>query len=170
MNLERPIQDLATTASRVVTLAFLSQRLPPTLLGEQIASSLCAETDSAVALIRLVRPPTGDTTTIRRSAIGLSGDFPLPAEIPRTEAGYYFLNIGANGELYQPEWIASSIEQLRPRFRYVLLEAVADEIFVPSLFEFLLQSDFGYLFVGVASEGIYHLDLLVRELRGREDT
>ncbi|HZF00918.1 MAG TPA: patatin-like phospholipase family protein [Methylomirabilota bacterium] len=170
MNLERPIRDLATTVSRVVTLAFLSQRFPSALLGEQIARSLCAETESAVALIRLTRPLTGDTTTIRRGAIGLSGNFPLPAEIPRADAGYYFLSLGDNGELYQPEWIASLIEQLRRRFRYVLIEAVADNIFAPSLFEFLAQSDFGYLFVGAASEDIYHMDLLVRELRGREDT
>src|SRR5271154_5942533 len=164
MNLERPIRDLAT-ASRVVTLAFLSQKLPSPLVGEQIARALSAESDSSVALIRLTRPLSGDTTTIRRNMIGLSGEFPLPNEISRTDAGHYFLKIGDNGELYQPERIASLIEQLRKRFRYVLVEAVADDIFAPSLFEFLLQSDSNYLFVGAASEDVYHLDLLVRELR-----
>jgi len=157
-----------TTGSRVVTLAFLSRKLPTVLLAEQVARSLAAETESSVALIRLVRPPGGDTTTIRRGAVGLAGEFPLPNEVPRTEAGYYFLSIGDNGELYQPAWITSLIDQLRRRFRYVLLEAVADELFAPSLFEFLLQSDFGYLFVGAANEDVYHLDLLMRELHGRE--
>src|SRR6185369_10031558 len=81
-----------------------------------------------------------------------------------------FLTIGDNGELYRPEWIASLVEQLRKRFRYVLIESVADQLYAPSLFEFLLHSDEGYLFVGAASEDVYHLDLLCRELRGRDDT
>lgn len=140
-------------------------------MGEQIARSLAAETDAAIALIRLVRPQSGDTTTLRRSVDFVpSGAFPLPNEIPRTDAGYYFLSIGDNGELYRPEWIASLVEQLRKRFRYVLIESIADQVYAPSLFEFLLESDTGYLFVGAASEDVYHLDLLVRELRGRDDT
>src|SRR5438270_9111917 len=100
MNLERPVRDL-TAGSKVVTLAFLSQKLPATLLGEQITRALAAETDAAIALVRLVRPASGDTTTIRRGAIGLTGTFPLPNEIPRAEAGFYTLTIGENGELYQ---------------------------------------------------------------------
>ena len=153
----------------MVTLAFLSQKLPATLLSESIARSLAAETDASIALIRLVRPATGDTTTIRRSAVGLAGAFPLPNEIPRTDAGYHALDIGENGELYQPEWIASLIDQLRRRFRYVLISAVADAIFGPSLVEILLHSDTGYLFVGAVNEDVYHLDLLSRELRSHPE-
>lgn len=164
MNLERPVRDL-TTASRVATLAFLSQKLPSSLIGEQAAAALASETDSSVALIRLARPLTGDTTTIRRNIVSFGGEFPLPNEISRTEAGFHFLKLGDNGELYQPEKVASLIEQLRKRFHYVLIEAVADNLFAPSLFEFLLQSDSSYLFVGVVNEDVYHLDLLVRELR-----
>ncbi len=169
MNLERPVRDLAT-GNRVVTLAFLSRKMPASLLGEQIAASLCAESDCSVALIRLVRPLSGDTTTIFRDRIAINGSFSLPNEIPRTDGGYHSLTLGENGELYQPERIASLVEQLRRRFRYVLIEAVADEIFAPTLFEFLLRSDTGYLFVGAASEDVYHLDLLMRELRRHDDT
>jgi NTE family protein len=169
MNLERPILD-SKTGSRVIALAFLSRRLPSALLGENLATALAAEVDSAVALIRLTRPPSGDTTTFRRGVIGLSGSFPLPNEIPRADGGYYFLSLGENGELYQPERIASLLTQLRSRFGYVLVEVVADDIFAPSLFELLLQSDSSYLFVGAVNEDIYHLDLLVRELRERDGT
>jgi NTE family protein len=169
MNLGRSIQNLET-GSRIVTLAFLSQRVPSALIGEQIARSLAAETDSAVVLVRLTRPLSGDTTTIRKSILHFSGEFPLPNEIPLTDAGFYILKIGENGELYQPERIASLVDQLRKRFRYVLIEAVADNLFAPSLFEFLTQSDSSYLFVGAASEDVYHLDLLVRELRERAGT
>jgi len=167
MNLERPVHDL-TAGAKVVTLAFLSQKLPTTLLAEQVASALAAETDASIALIRLVRPATGDTTTIRRGAIGLAGTFPLPNQIPRNDAGYHTLDIGENGELYQPEWVASLVDQLRRRFRYVLIAAVADAIYGPSMVEILMHSDSGYLFVGAVNEDVYHLDLLVRELRQHE--
>jgi len=166
MDLERPTR-MATAKSRVITLAFLSPALPAALLGRQIARTLAAETAEPVALVQLTRPASGDTTTIRRGASGLSGEFPLPAEIPGGEDGYYYVSLGENGEMYQPEWIPSLVEQLRRRFRYVLIQAVADEVFGPSLIELLQQSNSGCLFVRAASEDIYHLDLLVRELRDR---
>ena len=156
-----------TPSSRVITLAFLSPILPAQLLGRQVARALSAETDEPVALVHLTRPPTGDTTTIRRGAVGLSGEFPLPDEISSVEDGYHYINLGENGELYQPEWIPSLVEQLRRRFRFVLIEAVADEIFGPSLIELLQHSDSGYLVVRAANEDVYHLDLLVRQLRAR---
>lgn len=166
MNLERP-DRISVAESRVITLAFLSPAPPASLLGRQIARALAAEADEPVALIQLTRPSSGDTTTIRRGAIGLSGEFPLPAEITNGEEGYYFLSLGENGELYQPEWIPSMVGQLRRRFRYVLIQAVADEVFGPSLIELLQQSNSGCLFVRAANEDVYHLDLLVRELRDR---
>lgn len=166
MSVERSIR-ISAAESRVVTLAFLSQSLPAQVLGRQIARALAAETDESVALIQLVRPPSGDTTTFRRSAALLSGEFPLPAEIRGGEDGYYFLSVGENGELFQSDWIESLVEQLRRRFRYVLIGAVADDIFGPSMIELLQHSDTGCLFVRAASEDVYHLDLLVRELRSR---
>lgn len=166
MNLQRPSR-MASAKSRVITLAFLSPALPAALLGRQIARALTAETDEPVALVQLTRPASGDTTTIRRGAVGLSGEFPLPAEIPNGEHGYYSLTLGENGELYQPDWIPSLVEQLRRRFRYVLIQVVVDEVFGPSLIELLQQSNSGCLFVRAASEDVYHLDLLVRELRDR---
>ncbi|HTV39506.1 MAG TPA: patatin-like phospholipase family protein [Candidatus Sulfotelmatobacter sp.] len=156
-----------TTPSRVVTLAFLSRDLPAQILGRQIARALSAETNEPVALVHLTRPPSGDTTTIRRGAAGLSGEFPLPTEMPGAEDGYHYLSLGENGELYQPEWIPSLVEQLRRRYSYVLIEAVADEIYGPSLIELLQNSDSGCLFVRAANEDVYHLDLLVRQLRAR---
>jgi NTE family protein len=166
MNLERPTR-ISAAKSRVITLAFLSPTLPASLLGRQIARTLAAETSEPVVLVQLTRPASGDTTTIRRGASGLSGEFPLPAEIPGGDDGYHFVSLGENGELYQPDWIPSLVEQLRRRFRYVLIQGVADEVFGPSLIELLQQSNSGCLFVRAASEDVYHLDLLVRELRER---
>ncbi|MBU6410763.1 MAG: patatin-like phospholipase family protein [Verrucomicrobia bacterium] len=162
MNLERPISKLETT--RVITLAFLSARLPSALLAEHVARSLCAETDASVVLVRLARPFNGN------GANPPAAPPALPSEIPRTDAGYHFLSVGSSGELQQPDWIPAVVEKLRREFRYVLIEAVADDLFTPALFEFLVRSDMGYLFLGATSEDVYHLDLLLRELRDHPDS
>ena len=74
-----------------------------------------------------------------------------------------------SNELHPPGWIASLLDQLRRRFHYVLIEAVAEELPAPTLFEFLLHSKLGYLFVRPSNEDVYHLDLLIRELRPQLD-
>ena len=40
---------------QVVTMAFLSERLPASLIGERLARSLCEETNSSVVLVRFER-------------------------------------------------------------------------------------------------------------------
>jgi NTE family protein len=168
MSLERLIREPPPAASRVVTLAFLSGHLPAMLLGEQVARSLCTETGASVVLVRLTRPLNGDTTTFLRHGNFLpENNFHLPDLLQRTDGGYHFLSVGPEGELYRPESIPSLVEQLRRRFNYVLIETVAEDVFTPSLFEFLLHSDAGYFFVRAAGEDVYHLDLLLRELRPR---
>jgi len=171
MNLEQFIREPKTASSEVVTMTFLSKHLPAASVSEQVARVLHAETGASVALIRLVRPANGDTTKfLRERNLTLEKNFSLPAELPRTDGGFHFLTVGQDGELYRPEWIPSLVEQLRRRFRHVLIEVMADEVFTPSLFEFLLLSDSSYFFVQAANEDVYHLDLLLRELRPRLDT
>jgi len=170
MNPERPIRELAPT-NRVVSLAFLSKRLPSALLSRQIAKELYAQTNAPVVLVSLIRPSNGDTSTfLREKKFPGENNFSLPSKIPQDEAGFHFISIGENGELYQPEAIAPMIEQLTRQFQYVLIEAPTDDLFTPSLLELLSHSDAGYLFVRAANEDIYHLDLLMRELRPRLDT
>ena len=166
MNLERIMPGLETPPGRVVTLAFLSQHLPAALLGEQVAQLLHDEAGASVALVRLTRTSNLTDTTIRRTIDFILDDgLQLPAQLPRTDNGFCFINLGVRDELCPPEWIAALLEQLRRRFRYTLIEAVGEELPAPTLFEFLLRSDAGYLFVQPTNDDVYHLDLLVRELR-----
>jgi NTE family protein len=170
MNTEQFIRESETSSCRVATMVFLSNSLPTSLLGEQVAQSLCVETGASVVLVRLKQPGNTIMTTGQQPKdLILNGSLRLPSQLPQTDAGFHFLNLGVNGELNSPGWITSLLEQLRRRFRYVLIEAVADELLTPSLFDFLMRSDFGYLFVQPASENIYQLDLFIRELRPRLD-
>ncbi len=155
MNLETTVRKSGTPPGRVVTMAFLSDRLPVELLGEKVGWSLCAETGASVALVRLTQTGSLATTKLRQPPnLVLDGSLQLPPELPRTDAGFCLLNLGINGELPPPERIASLVEQLRARFHYVLVEAVADELMTPALFEFLQHSDSGYLFLQPVNEDV----------------
>ena len=165
MNAKRPIGSGRTPHGRVVTLTFLSRQLPASLLSEPLAQCLHAETGSHVALIRLTDAcnPTNSNHHPLTNAT-LNNYENIPQLIP-TDAGVHFVNLGINNEPYPFGSIAAWLDELRHRFDYVLIEAVTEELPAASLFEFLLHSDTDYMFVRPANEDIYHLDLLVRELR-----
>jgi NTE family protein len=165
---------------QVVTLAFLSKHLPSALMSAQLAASLCAESSGvSVVLVRLQpseRPPSfldaydeGRATAVdwAPSEVMLQGQFGMPSSLIRTETGFHLLTLNVHGETSSPENIASLVAQLRRQFRYVLVEALADETPTPGLLEFLVQSDLAYLFLQGTTEDVYHVDLLIRKLRPR---
>ena len=151
---------------RTVTVAFLSRRLPAQSLSESLAQYLHFETGAPVALIRLT---TDGNRSVRNGQpavnLTLDGNFqPLQISVPSAD-GFSLFNLAITEELHPPGWITALLEQLHRRFHYVLIEAVTEELPASSLFEFLMRSDRNYLFVRASNEDVYHLDLLVRELR-----
>jgi NTE family protein len=165
MNAERPISNLETAPGRVVTAAFLSQRLPAPLLSGQVAQSLHEETGASVMLVRLVPVHSTASEHARlKSGLLLDDDLRLPALLPPSDAGFHVLNLRLGDELMPGGWIRTLLEQLRRRFQYTLIEAVGDDLPPTALFEFLLRSDSGYLFIRPVNEDVYQLNLLHREL------
>ena len=171
MNVERSIRGLETPHGRVVTLTFLSRHLPAPSFTRLLAQCLRAETGAAVALVRLRDPGDSVKLTGRTPVtLTLDGSLQIPPQLPLTDDGFCLVNLDISNELHPPGWIASLLDQLRRRFHYVLIEAVAEELSAPTLFEFLLHSDVGYLFVRASNDDVYHLDLLIRELRPQLDS
>lgn len=170
MNWERPVRNVETPRGRVVTLSFLFRNPSAALFSEALAQSLSNETGAPVVLVRLTAAGGSAVNSAPAPANWvLDGDFQVPSQLPRTEAGFRAINLGVSNELHPPGWIASLLDQLRRRFRYVLIEAVTEELPAPTLFEFLLRADLGYLFVQASNDDVYHLDLLMRELRPQRD-
>jgi NTE family protein len=152
---------LETPRGRTVTLAFFSRQLPAQTLSEQLAQSLHSETGRPVALVRL---KDGGK---ERPAENLTLDGNLqasPVSLPASD-GFSRFNLTITEDLHPPDRVEALLEQLHRRFHYVLIEAVAEELPAPALFEFLRRSNRGYLFVRASNEDVYHMDLLVRELR-----
>ena len=166
MYVERPIRSLESSHGRVATLAFLSRHLPASSFTEPLAQSLRIQTGTTVALVRLIDASVPANLNGRPSVdLTLDGNYQLVPQLPPTDAGVQRIHLKICHESYPHGQIASLLEQLRQRFDYVLIEAVTDELPAAPLFEFLLRSDTGYLFVRAANDDVYHLDLLVRELR-----
>ena len=170
MNMEWPIRGVETPHGRVVTLTFLSRCLSASFFTEPVARYLHAETGAPVALIRLTDDSKPQNSSGRKLLnFTLNDGFQLPPQLPLMDAGFCLVNLKIGNDSLPAGWIASLLEQLQRRFHYVLIEALAEELTAPSLFEFLLRSDLGYLFVQPSNDDVYHLDLLVRELRPQRD-
>jgi NTE family protein len=152
---------------QIVTLAFLSGDIPAPLVSEQLARSLCAETGSSVVLVRLEREDVRTSEEGVQPKPFLNGEFHLPPQLCRTEAGFHFLTLGVRGETPTPAGIDSLVGQLSLHFRYVLIETPASERAASWLSELLLRSNLAYLFIKATTENVCHLDLVMRDARAR---
>jgi predicted acylesterase/phospholipase RssA len=112
-----------------------------------------------VALVRLVASAGEDVDC------DLSGKLVLPDELRETEAGFHLLRAGVSNEQFNPEVLSELCRTLRYRFDHVLLEAAAERIPTAALFECIAQSGTACFFLRHNSEDLYHLDLLLHELR-----
>jgi NTE family protein len=154
---------------QVVTLAFLNGQLLDSLISEQLARSLCAETESSVVLVRLEsRDGPGSMNDTVAPELYLNGEFHLPPQVRQTEAGFHSLTLFcARSEPPTPAGLDSMLSQLRRHFRHVLIQTVVDEPAASWLFELLVRSNLAYLFLKAASKDVYQLELVMREARAR---
>jgi NTE family protein len=160
---------------QIVTLAFLSQQLPAATISEQLARSLCSETDSNVVLVRFAAQddnPVAARPGLPAARAGLpapefflNGEFHMPSRVKKTSGGFYSVTLGIkNSEPPTPAGIGSLVSRLSRHFRHVLIQTVASDSAAPWIYELLVQSDVGYLFLPPTSEGVSHLDTVIKEV------
>jgi NTE family protein len=150
---------------QIVTLASLSPQIPSTLISEQLARSLCAETNLPVVLVRL--EPHDNANDTLPAEFFLNGEFHLPAEVPRTEDGVNTITLGIRSDPPTPAGIESLVSQLSRHFRHVLIDVRISEGPTPWFLELLRRSGLAYLFVKPTTGNLHHLDMTMRELRSR---
>lgn len=172
MNVERSVRNAEAPPGRVVTLTFLSKDLPATSVTEPLAQYLHDETGQNVLLIRFAGSvdPAEPGEKLPVDSSSFNGHFRQIAHISPPEGGFHLCTLTISNESYHPGWIEPLLGELRHRFDYVLIEAVAEELPAELLFEFLLHSDTGYMLVQASNDDVYHLDLLVRELTPQLNT
>jgi Predicted esterase of the alpha-beta hydrolase superfamily len=94
----------------------------------------------------------------------------MPSRVKKTSGGFYSVTLGIkNSEPPSAAGIGSLVSRLSRQFRHVLIETVASDSAAPWLHELLVQSDLGYLFLPPTSEGVSHLDTVVKEVRSVND-
>jgi NTE family protein len=153
---------------QIVTLAFLSKQLPAATISEQVARSLCSETDGNVVLVRFTTQEGSLVTTrpgLPAPEFFLNGEFHMPSRVNKTIGGFYSVTLGIkDAEPPSPAGIASLVSHLSRHFRHVLIETLASDQPIPWLIDLLVQSDIGYLFLPPTSEAVSHLDTVIREV------
>lgn len=151
---------------QVVTLAFLSTQISAACFSEQLARSLCAETEASVVLVRLeTQDGSGRTNGEARPELILNGEFHLPSEVRQTDGGFYSITLGIRNGPPTPAGIASLVDQLSLHFRYVLIQTTPDKSPSPWFSELLLQSNLAYLFLKPTTGDLDQLDRIMLEAR-----
>jgi hypothetical protein len=124
----------------LIALAFLSEQLPGSVISEQLARSLCAETTAPVVLVRLERHDgKGNGDNGAQADMFLQGEFHMPSRVIKTQGGFHFLTLRVKSDPPSPGSIASLIDRLSQQFRYVLVEALAEEQPAPWFLELLAR-------------------------------
>jgi NTE family protein len=153
---------------QIITLAFLSQELPAETISEQLARSLCSETDSNVVLVRFAPLDRGSVAArpgLPQPEFFLNGEFHMPSRVNKTIGGFYSVTLGIkDAEPPSPAGIASLVSHVSRHFRHVLIESIPSDSPTPWLFDLLVQSDLGYLFLPPTAEAVSHLDTVIREV------
>ncbi|HWX18833.1 MAG TPA: patatin-like phospholipase family protein [Candidatus Binatia bacterium] len=153
------------TPPSVVTLAFLSEHIPAPALSEELARSLAAETGEQVVLVQFEAPGANGAKGNGTHDLVFRDGFPLVDRVLTTQDGFHSLTVGLRNGPLNPAGTASLLEQLSRRFRFVLIEVLANERPAPWVLEFLRRSGTAYLFLRAATQDVYHLDLMMREVR-----
>jgi NTE family protein len=163
---------------QIITLLFLSEQVPAAVISEELARSLCSETDSRVVLVRFTPEDSGGQRA--NSALGprtgmsaspeffLNGEFHMPSRVNKTIGGFYSVTLGIrNAEPPSPAGIASLVSHLSRHFRHVLIESIASDGPAPWFSELLAHSDLSYLFLPPTPESVCHLNAIIKEVRAR---
>ena len=147
---------------QLVTLGYLSDRLPESLISEHLAKSLRAETNAEIVIVRL-EPQEGGLPTDAM----LNGEFHMPPEIRKASGGFHSLTLGVESRPSSPASVESLVGQLGRHFRYVLIEIPDDRRLGAWLEEFLIRSDLAFLFLPRVTEAAYRLEAVAREARNQ---
>ena len=149
----------------VVTLGFLSEHIPASVLTEELAGSLAAETGQSAVVVRFKGPGLSGPQSNGTHSFGEQDSASALDRALKNQDGFHCLTVGMSNGASTPASIHSLLRQLSRRFRFVLVELLCNERPAPWAIEFLRRSDTAYLFLRAQTQDVYHLDLVMQEVR-----
>jgi NTE family protein len=166
----RPTRDIARPTERVLTLAWLSDKVPDRFISETLAQRVHVETGRSVVLVALEdheHPVNGfnDGQHYTSLNVDMSGVMVLP--VLGGPVAHMRVQVPVEG--LSEGMLDSMLVQLKAKYHYILLH-LAPEVPVALLIESFVQSDKSFLFLQARSVNLYHRELLMRVLRGQTRT
>lgn len=155
---------------RVLTLAWLSDKLPDRFISETLAQRVHGETGRNVALVSLEEckhPVNGfnDGQHYVTLNIDTSGSMVLP--VMAGPVAHMRVQVPVEG--VSEGMLDSMLTQLKERYYYILLH-LGPEVPVALLIESFILADKSFVFLQPTSVNLYHRELLMRVLRGQTRT
>jgi NTE family protein len=166
----RPYPRIAAPAERVISLAWLSDKLPDRFISETLAQRVHVETGRTVALVSLeerAHPVNGFNDGQHYVALNVDPTGGMVLPVMGGEVAHMRVQVPIEG--VSEGMLDAMLTQLKERYHYVLLHLAA-EVPVALLIESFVQSDKSFLFVQATSVNLYHRELLMRVLRGQTRT
>jgi len=160
-----PASNTNAASPTVITLAFLSEHIPASLLTEELARALAAETSEPAVLVTCKGPGACGAKSSGTHGLVEQDRAAVLDRALRNQDGFHSLTVGMRNGGGAPASIDFLLNQLSRRFRFVLLELLANERPAPWAVECLRRCDTAYLFLRAETQDVYHLDLVMRELR-----
>ncbi len=152
---------------QVVSLAFLSNQLPASLISRRLARAVYSETGAAVVLVRLEHTTANPSAFTGKPARPLfNNKSQIGSAMRQTDEGFYQITLGVSDHEASPTCVSRLLNQLS-QFRYVFIEAREQERPAAWFTELLARSDIAYLFVPARNEGVYQLGQAIRDVKQR---
>lgn len=149
---------------KLAVLVFASADLPARFVTNQLARRLRAETGESVVQVQFVAENASPRFSSPNDAS--SETSPHPNLFPQNENGVACARIALGGAVSAVA-LGGLFQRLRGRFQHVLVEVVADHFPVELLTACMVQAGKAFFFLRPTELDLYHLDLLLHELRPR---
>jgi NTE family protein len=150
-------------SGKLTVLAYVSADLPTRFITNQLARGVHAETGESVVQVQFV----AETAELRAHSKSAVLNAPHLTITPPNENGIANARVAVGMGTPSNAALSGLFQQLRRRFQHVLVEVVADQFPVERLTACLVQAGKAVFFLRRTEQDLYHLDLLLHELRPR---
>lgn len=150
---------------KLSVLVYVSADLPSRFITNQLARRLRAETGESVVQVQFVAETAGLRSSLTDTV--LTETSPLLNILPQDENAVAGARVAIGIGAPSNAALGGLFQRLRRRFQHVLVEVVADQFPVERLTACMVQAGKAVFFLRRTEQELYHLDLLLHELRPR---
>lgn len=157
----------ATHSAHIIATFCFSRTLPNTVIVDDLARALFAETGESVLLLRLIPSSSSGARACSGLDEIIDGDFQFRECLPKANGSVVNLKLKVAGTAREAEHVAPLLSKLSRHFDYVLVQTDADDLSMAPLLEFVIQADSSYFFIHPKTDDLRDFDSYLGDLRSR---